>query len=380
MLEQDISMKLAYRIIAVLIIGGSLVLAAGAYALGIASYERYSGYFAPVWDEAGKAIYYLQRDTSGFIWGMGWEHFTPPASSYITSDDFSLRRIDVQSGEVEILQAWPGSPLSGRTTKHYRGRIFNGASARVERDNGAVKFTVVLQIPKVPRSDIWALSGTWRPDVPAAASWQQTTYSSAGISNQTLQNGVEVFWVRGRESFPSAIVTVDSNGKQRVVLHNDDFDDIYPDGIPQRHIDERSRRASIERSRLLKKTRAELIAKHMAAGLREGEARLKSTEDMEELGLLPKRPRLVAKTVSENPDNLKVFDIPPDYFTVGLFTDIAAAIADPGKLVDTSTGGYLKYYDDDVGPRLRAWREAGNDRFIVRTGSKTYLLEVRRFK
>ena len=54
-------------------------------------------------------------------------------------------------------------------------------------------------------------------------------------------------------------------------------------------------------------------------------------------------------------------------------------IADQGKLVDTGTGSYFKYYDDDVGPRLRAWREAENDRFIVRTGGKRYLLEVRRF-
>ncbi|MDH3741463.1 MAG: hypothetical protein OER56_07685 [Hyphomicrobiales bacterium] len=373
-------MKLAYRIIALLVVGGLIVLATGAYALGIASYERYSGYLAPVWDETGEAIYYIQRDTSGFIWGMGWEHFSPPASSYVTTDEFSLRRLNAESSEVEILQTWPNSPLSSRVTKHYRGRIFNTVSARVERDSGAVKFNVVLQIPKVPRSDIWALTGAWRPDVPAVATWQQQGHRSGGFSDQALLNGVEVIAVRGRESFPAAIVTIAGDGNQRVVLKNDDFDDLFPGGIPQRRIDERSRRTSIERVRTYKKTRVELIAKHMAAGLREGEAMLKATEDMEELGLIPKRPRLVAKTVSANPDNLKVFDIPPDYFTVGLFNDIAAAISEPGKLVDTNTGGYLKYYDDDVGPRLKAWREAGNDRFIVRTGGQTYLLEVRRFK
>ena len=125
-------MKLAYRIIALIAVGGLIVLATGAYALGVMSYERYSGYFAPVWDDAGKAIYFIQRDTSGFIWGMGWAHFSPPASSYITSDVFSLRRLTVESGLVEVLQSWADSPLVARTTKHYRGRIFNTVSARIE--------------------------------------------------------------------------------------------------------------------------------------------------------------------------------------------------------------------------------------------------------
>lgn len=373
-------MKLAFRIIVLLVVGGLVILTAGAYALGIASYERYSGYFAPVWDESGKAVLYIQRDTSGFIWGMGWEHFSPPAFSYPTSDEFSLRRVNVENGEVEILQTWPVSPLSNRVTKHYRGRIFNTVSARIEPDRGAAEFIVSLQIPKVPRSDIWTLQGTWRADAPAMTSWQQKGHRAGGSSEQALRDGVEVIWVRGRESFPAAIVTIAGDGKRRMILHNDDFDDLYPDGIPQKHIDERSRRASIDRVRTFKKTQAELIAKHMAAGLREAEASLKASEDMEELGLLPKRPRLVAELVDAIPGDLKVFDIPQDYFVAGLFSDIAAAIAEPGKLVDTNTGGYLKYYDDDVGIRLKAWREAGNDRFAVRTGGNIYVMEIRRFK
>jgi hypothetical protein len=47
--------------------------------------------------------------------------------------------------------------------------------------------------------------------------------------------------------------------------------------------------------------------------------------------------------------------------------------------VKTGTGTYLKYYDDETGPRLKAWRAAGNERFAVRTGGRVYLLEVRRF-
>ena len=45
----------------------------------------------------------------------------------------------------------------------------------------------------------------------------------------------------------------------------------------------------------------------------------------------------------------------------------------------TGTGTYLKYYDDELGLRLKAWRNDGNDRFAVRTAGALYLLEVRRF-
>jgi hypothetical protein len=47
--------------------------------------------------------------------------------------------------------------------------------------------------------------------------------------------------------------------------------------------------------------------------------------------------------------------------------------------VKTGTGTYLKYYDDETGPRLKAWRADGNERFAVRTAGQVYLLEVRRF-
>jgi hypothetical protein len=99
---------------------------------------------------------------------------------------------------------------------------------------------------------------------------------------------------------------------------------------------------------------------------------------MEELGLLPKRPRLVATAVDEAPADVRVFDIPANYFEVGLFTDIAEAIASPDSEVDTGTGSYLQYYDDKLGSQLRAWREAGNDRFAVRTAGRTYVLTVTR--
>ena len=376
--DSDSLVKTAYRIISVLAIGGLIVIAAACYALGIVSYQRHTGYFAPVWDDAARGIYYIQRDTTGIVWGAGWEHFTPPAYSFVRSDDFSLRHVDIATAKVEVLQTWTSSPLTSRTTRHYRGRVFNTISARVEPAPDGVDFVIRLSIPKVPTSETWTLAGKWKPASPALAGWSQQWHNITGLSGKVLANGLEVIAVRGRESFPAALISVKADNSYRVVLKNDAYDDLYPDGVPANKLAEWSRRANIERVRTLKSTRDALMAANRAAGLNETEAALKTIDQLEQRGLLPKRPKIVARETAQAPGELKVFDIPPDYFTVGLFQDIAAAIAEPGKSVDTGTGTYLKYGEDDLGPRLKAWRLAGHDRFVIRTGGRIYLLEVRR--
>jgi hypothetical protein len=99
---------------------------------------------------------------------------------------------------------------------------------------------------------------------------------------------------------------------------------------------------------------------------------------MEERGYLPKSPRLVATRVASVPDGVRVFDISEEHFRAGLFQDIGSALATPGIEIETGTGTYLKYGDDELGPQLRDWREAGNDRFGVRSEGRLYLLEVQR--
>ena len=63
---------------------------------------------------------------------MGWEFFSPPAWVYIFSDRFDLRRLDSVSARSEVLEAFETSPLVGRVTRNYRGRIFNFVSARID--------------------------------------------------------------------------------------------------------------------------------------------------------------------------------------------------------------------------------------------------------
>jgi hypothetical protein len=345
--------------------------------LGLWSVERHTGFFAPVWDDRG-GVYFIQRDAFGASWGMGWEFFTPPASTYLMSDEFSLRYL-AKDGSVEVLQSWDSSPLVGRVTKHYRGRIFNTVGAKVEPRADGAEFAVRLQIPRVPRSESWALVGEWSRGKPSTAVWEEKWAGGMGVADQVLRDGVELIAVQGPEAFPAAILAVKADGTYDVLQKNARFDGYYPMGVSPLRIEQRSRRKLIERGRTFKKTHAELVAKYTAQGMLEGAASLRAYDDMEEMGLLAKRPRLVAWRRDDGGDNLPVFDIPPDYFKVGLFGDIAEAIKMPGEEVRTDTGDYLKYYDDDVGVRLKKWRGDGNREFIVVTGGVRYHMEVRVF-
>ena len=252
-------------------------------------------------------------------------------------------------------------------------------SARIVPTDDGVEFAVRMNVPRVPSSEQWSLAGIWRSDQPSNAQWTGKWAGNMARPDAVLMNSVELLTARGREAFPAAVLAVEADGAYRVLIKNRDFDRLYPDGVPARQIAERGNREQIERGREFRRVQTELTAKYHAQGLNEGAATLRAYDDMEELGYLPKSPRLVATAVNAPPSGVRMFDIPPDYFRVGLFQDIAAAIAAPEQEVKTSTGTYLKYYDDELGLRLKAWRNAGNDRFAVRTGGALYLLEVRRF-
>ncbi len=294
------------------------------------------------------------------------------------SDEFSLRYLP-KGGAVEVLQAWDGSPLVGRVTKHYRGRIFNTVGAKVEPLGDGAAFAVRLQIPRVPRSESWALVGEWSRGKPSTAVWETKWAGGMGVADEVLRDGVELIAVRGPEAFPAAILAVKADGSYDALQKNARFDGYYPVGVPPLRIEQQSRRKLIERGRTFRNTHAELVAKYIAQGMLEGAASLRAYDDMEEMGLLNKSPRLVAWRRDTGGDNLPVFEIPPDYFEAGLFGDIADAIRMPGEEVKTSTGDYLKYYDDDVGVRLKKWRGDGNREFIVMTGGVRYHMEVRVF-
>ena len=366
-------------LVALVVVVAFAALLALAGLLGVVAYERHVGFFAPVWDRDGRHVHLLRRTTAGFVWGTGWEHFSPPASTYVRSDRLELLRLDSETGRTDVLEVFEGSPVEGRVTHHYRGRIFNPLSARIEPGADGVEILAVMQVPRVPSSEQWSLEGTWTPDRASGARWEMAWGGNTAAPEAVLVNEVELLAVRGRESFPAAVVAIERSGRYRVLVRNDEFDDLYPDGVPEKQLAERSGRPRIERARELRRVQGDLVEQYRSQGANEGEAILRAHDELEERGYLPKSPRLVASVVTDVPADVREFDIPDEYFRVGLFQDIAAAIAAPGEEVKTGTGTYLKYYDDETGPRLKAWRADGNERFAVRTGGQVYLLEVRRF-
>lgn len=361
-----------------LVLGAVAVVLTLAHLAGILTVERHRGFFAPVWAADSNHVYLMERRTSGIIWGFGWEHFTPPAYSYVLSDRLSLVRFNAESGALEVLEHFDGGPVQGRITRHYRNRIFNTMSARLLPMPGAIDFRVRMDLHKVPRSEPWSLSGVWRRDRPSAARWVRKRAGNTGAGDHVLRDGLELILIKGREAFPAAIIAANADGSYRVLIKNGDFDGLYPDGVPARMIAQRTRRKSITRIRARRRAKAELMAKYRTQGLNEEAASLRAHDDMEARGLYPKSPRLVATLVVHVPVGIRVFDIPAQRFQVGLYQDIARAMAKPGAQVKTSTGTYLKYAGDNTGPELKAWRRAGNDRFAVRTGGKIYLLRVHR--
>jgi len=369
----------ATRVAVVLAVAAAGAFAAGLFALGIVGWQRHTGYFAPVWDASGQRVYWLERETRGFVWGLGWEHFTPPAHSYVYADGLTLRELDTRTGAIRDLEEFRGSPIEGRVGEHYRGRIFSTLSARLRPAPEGVEILAVMSIPRIPSSERWSLVGTWRPGSPSNAQWSQEFGGTPSRDEAVLHDGVELIPIPGAESFPCAVAAVDAAGGARILIRNDRFEDLYPEGVPPAKLAEWSSRESIERVREFRHVNSELVAGFRAQGMPDGEARLRAYDEMEERGYLPKSPRLVATRVAAAPPDAEVFEIPEEYFRVGLFQDIAAAIASPGSEVDTGTGTYLKYYDDELGPRLREHREAGTDRFAVRTGDAIWLLQVRRF-
>lgn len=345
----------------------------------LAARESHDGYLAAVWDADGRHVYALQRETTGRVTGFGWEFFTPPARVTVIADRFHLIRINVEDGRTERLHTFEGSPLVDRTTHHYRGRIFNHVSAKLEPTSTGVRYVVHMSIPRVPQSEPWQLTGEWSLGTPSNAEWEPNRSGSTVPPDDVLRDGVEVVTVPGEESYPAGVLLVERDGTYRVLARNDSFGRMYPTGVPASVVAAESSRDRIERRRELNRVRSELMERFTAEGLSEGEASLRTHDAMAEMGYYPKSPKIVATRLEDAPAGLRVFTIPQDYFAVGLFQDIAKAIDSPGTEVSASTGTYLQYYDDRLGPELKAWIEAGNDQFVVETNGKRYELEIKRF-
>lgn len=365
--------------------GAAGALALVVWATGLAGYQRHEGYFSPVWSADGGSVLFIRRETSGFVWGLGFEFFTPPAHVYVLADDFSLGRLDVTTGAVEVVRAWPPSPLVDRRIRTYRGRIFSTVQTLIRvTGSGDLEFQAGVRVPGEPMAETWRVYRRWTgtPDrTEEVGAWQPGYPAMMGGDESPLAGERELFAVEGEESFPTAIIVWDHRASRyEALLANHEFDVLYPDGVPERWIVERSRKADIERSRALERTRAALMERFLGEGLGEGDALLRTGRELLRLGYYAKSATITARIVNggEFGGETPLFEIARAELRSGIFPDIEQAIASPGEPVDKSMGRYVNHDDYANSAAINALIDAGGERFLIRHLGTYYEITIER--
>ena len=352
--------------------------------LQILTWERHTGYFGPAFSHDGRHVYAVVRETAGFTWGLGWEHFTPPAHAYPLTDGIRLVRVEIASAAEETLESWSSTPVLRRVIAEYRGRVFNSLRATVRPDAaGAVRYDVEMAIPVVPSSEMHVLSGNWAPqeNIRRRGEWQRGQ-SPVGPSSPVLSDQTEVLALRGPESFPCALVLIDQRTMTtRVLAHSAAYANRYPSGPSLAALLEVSRKKDIDRIAEVERARGALVAKFREAGASEIEALLKTHRALEDSGYLPKSPRLVARELTPQERDasrtLALFEIADAEMASGVFPDIEQALAAPGTEIDKSMGKYIIHNDYANSRLLNAHLASGAREFLVRFRGATYRIEIR---
>ncbi|MBA2646831.1 MAG: hypothetical protein H0U81_08545 [Pyrinomonadaceae bacterium] len=353
------------------------------------SAESFEGYFAPVYSPDGQYVYFIERRTSGTVSGPGAGFFTPPADVFISKDEFLLKRINVAGGTIEELKRMPRSPAEGQHFQAYHGSIFATVDARLEfTENGQLKFKVCLSIPRSPRSEGYSMSGTWDGTLSDSGgvdgSWERSHCQISGYDEWRLSGDWEVMEARGREFFPAAVVAYNRATRAvKVLIKNQDYDRLYPNGITLQQIQESSQREGIERTLTIRRVHDELLRKYKAMGLSEVQALLRTGEEMERLGYYPRTTKIVARPLERGEaakakhNRAAIFVISKDEMQTGIFHDIEQAISRPGVEIRKGFGEYPTHIHYFNSARLNAFLKSGKTQFYVRYLGETYELTIR---
>ena len=376
--------KIILAIVLVLVVAAGLLL--------LAQVQSHEGYFSPVYSPDGREVYFIARETAGLVAGLGFETFTPPAHVFVWRDRFSLRKLDPETGNVEILKSWPASPVEGRYLRTYRGRAFSTASTQLRWvDEKNLEYRIGIRIPTQPASERYFVSRTWNSlthEMVEKDRWNQEWLAISGGSEPTLSGDWEVLAARGEEAFSCAIVALHSSSTEvRVLLKDDACDRVYPNGISPSDVAPFSRRAGIERVQNLESAHERLTAEALAAGMTEYEASLHVTRRMRELGYYPTPPQLVARLLSEREvaglrrerELEPLFTITEMQFKVGLFQDIEKAIDNPGQEFDKA-GRYVIHNDYTTSQEINAVLATDVERFYVERSGRAYEMKVVKYQ
>lgn len=346
--------------------------------------ESYGGYFAPVYSPDGQNVYFVERHTSGtakVTRPTDLFFSAPKYDVFVATDTFSLKRLHVQSGQVEELVRLSPSPIEGQRYEAI-GSAFQVPDARLRFIKGQqLEFNVCLTAAREYFS-----SGVWteaRHAAEISRSWKESYCEMGGYDEWPLFGDSELMEVRGdRHLFPVAIIAYNHvTGGVKVLVKNKDYERLYPNGVPLRQIQENSRRSKMERQQAMLRTHEELLQKYKAMGMVEAQALLRTAKDMQRLGYWPKTSTIVARRLGREEaaktdlDKDALFSIAKDEMESGTFQDIERAIASPGQEIDKDYD-YPIHRDYTTSARLNAFLKTGKTRFYVRYLGDTYELTI----
>lgn len=358
-----------------------VVLAFAGLLVACSTHER--GFLSPQFSPDGASVVVIARETRALVFGFGYETFTPPARTRVVRDRFSLLRVQLADGRVDVLHEFPASPLEGGWVHSYRPSLAGSASAHLRWANpDALEYEIAVSRPRQPSSETFVTRRRWNTTSGQLEStgWTEGSAGMGGIESTQLHGDREVVALRAGGALPCAVLLViEGQLLARPLLEESECRKAFPDAYPVTRLADVIHRPAITRVEHLRETHARLQAEGRARGLSEGDAALAAIRGMQQLGLYPKPPTVVATRVSRVEPGMPVFEISDTEFVVGLFPDIRAALDSPGTEVEKSMGAYVVHRDYDTSRQLNEWlADRARSTFYVRADGATWKLELTR--
>jgi hypothetical protein len=351
-------------------------------ATGLVSNERIEAYHAPIYSSDNRSVYFVRRNAEGLAWGLGIEHFTPPASIRIDNDRIALCRLDLATGQTEVLQSWGQMPTTGQTFKSYRGSLFQVFRAQLsEPIPGFISYRFLLTIHKVPSAEQYLLTGLWPNSEETGSDWSTVVTQVAVPEADLMVKGQhELLTLPTNRLYPSALVEHDhAHNTTKILQQSPAFSEHYPEGIPPEEIRSSSRHAETLRLRNMKTTHQQLLEKFGKEGLKEGDAAMAAIDEMRRLGYYPKPTTITAEEIPagySDLENIPQFEIADAEMASGVFPDIEKALVTPGTAVEKSMGQYIIHRDYQNSRKLNSLLDEGGKQFRIRYKGQHYLISI----
>lgn len=334
------------------------VLLGSLFAAGLVRYEHQRGFFAPAWGPDG-AVYFIERESRGLLFSADWFSSQSGAWSWVWEDQISIRRMEPGKRAVRTLRVWQESPVEGRMIRTPSDSAF-GILLATLNTTGGLTFTVNVSVPETT------------PYGNLDSRQQQRLFR--GRADNVVQQMREVMAVPGQGFYPAAIITTINNEDYEVLLSNNTFKMLYPDGVPATLLDELSHRRAVQEQARIVEKRDALIEHYERQGLDTDKAILRADADLERDGYQVVEPRLIATAIDTPAPGEKVFTLGAEDFDAGDFSDIAAAIARPGVAVKKSAESYTSA--TATGRALNQWLAGDQVSWVVASDGGYYRLLI----